>query len=407
MKRHSISSKKLIISLIIVVLVLAAAGAGVLLWQKEYYPLPPAYDVEEQRLSHLKESAALWPDDWAERKLVLHSDWTEAESRAIRRMDAYLCHGHYEAAVARNNRLKEQIAAGVIEPCPCGFDVPYSDAALLLANKAKNAPVRLALLQLAATCKVDTGENAERINMALEAALCREWELSRALVRRGCSASTPCKGDATTLISHVKYADIPTEELIRFLEFFHQRGERIWYDSRDICHTACLRNAPQKIVHHGNGQRLVEVSFLPAKGGGMEVLEWACDKGLLTELEWHDVLDIPGILPLIQRFLRAGTLSLEVAPNQYEPTPVQEAVILAAPPIREGLSMDDILQKLEWMLENGADPNALPSRYSERGDRRFLPLAMCRRVLARADLQDREAWSRMEQLLLMHGATDQ
>ncbi len=385
-------------------LCLAAVGAA--LYLKEYRLHSPTYSVEEHRLERLKESAALWPDDWAERELVLHPGWTDEEAQAIRRMDAYLRHGYYEASVARNEQLKKQIAAGVIDPCPCGFNVPYSDAALLLANKAKNAPVRLALLQLAATCKVDTGENAERINMAMEAALCREWELSRALVRMGCSASTPCKGEANTLISHVKYTDIPTEELIRFLEFFHQRGERIWYDSRDICHTACLRNTPQKIVHHGHGQRLVEESFLPALGGGMVVLEWACDKGLLTELEWRDVLVIPGVLPLIQRFLQDGKLSLEVTPNAYYPTPVQEAVILAAPPIREGLSMDDILLKLEWMLEHGADPNALPSRYSERSDRRFLPLAMCRRVLARTDLQDRDAWVRLEQLLLKHGAID-
>ncbi|MBR5886716.1 MAG: hypothetical protein IKZ07_00735 [Akkermansia sp.] len=400
--------KKTVTTIIVsVILTLATAGVGAALYLKEYRLHPPTYSVEEHRLERLKESAALWPDDWAERELVLHPGWTDEEAQAIRRMDAYLRLGYYEASVARNEHLKQQIASGIIEPCPCGFDVPYSDTALLLANKAKNAPVRLALLQLAATCKVDTGENAERINMALEAALCREWELSRALVRMGCSASTPCKGDATTLISHVKYADIPTEELIRFLEFFHQRGERIWYDSRDICHTACLRNTPQKIVHHGHGQRLVEESFLPAQGGGMEVLEWACDKGLLTELEWRDVLVIPGVLPLIQRFHRAGKFSLQVAPNQHEPTPVQEAVILAAPPIREGLSMDDILQKMEWMLENGADPNALPTRYSERGDRRFLPLAMCRRVLARADLQDRDAWLNMELLLLKHGAIDQ
>ena len=399
--------KKVTLILVAAILTLATTGVGAALYLKEYRLHSPTYSVEEHRLERLKERAALWPDDWAERKLVLHSGWTEEESRAIRRMDAYLRHGSYEAAVSRNEQLKQRITAGEIVPCPCGFDVPYSDAALLLANKAKNAPVRLALLQLAATCKVDTGENAERINMALEAALCREWELSRALVRMGCSASTPCKGVANTLISHVKYADIPTEELIRFLEFFHQRGERIWYDSRDICHTACLRNTPQKIVHHGHGQRLVEESFLPAQGGGMEVLEWACDKGLLTELEWHAVLVIPGVLPLIQRFHRAGNISLEVAPNQYEPTPVQEAVILAAPPIREGLSMDDILQKLEWMLEHGADPNALPFRDSERGNRRFLPLAMCRRVLARTDLQDRDAWLRMEQLLLEHGAIDQ
>ena len=399
--------KKVTLILVAAILTLATTGVGAALYLKEYRLHSPTYSVEEHRLERLKESAVLWPDDWAERELVLHSGWTDEEAQAIRRMDAYLRHGSYEAAVARNEQLKQRIAAGEIVPCPCGFDVPYSDAALLLANKAKNAPVRLALLQLAATCKVDTGENAERINMALEAALCREWELSRALVRMGCSASTPCKGVANTLISHVKYADIPTEEMIRFLEFFHQRGERIWYDSRDICHTACLRNTPQKIVHHGHGQRLVEESFLPAQGGGMEVLEWACDKGLLTELEWHAVLDIPGILPLIQRFHRAGNISLEVAPNQYEPTPVQEAVILAAPPIREGLSMDDILQKLEWMLEHGADPNALPFRDSERGNRRFLPLAMCRRVLARTDLQDRDAWLRMEQLLLEHGAIDQ
>ncbi len=399
--------KKVTLILVAAILSLATTGVGAALYLKEYRLHSPTYSVEEHRLERLKESAALWPDDWAERELVLHPGWTDEESRAFRRMDAYLRHGCYEAAVARNEQLKQRIAAGEIVPCPCGFDVPYSDAALLLANKAKNAPVRLPLLQLAATCKVDTGENAERINMALEAALCREWELSRALVRMGCSASTPCKGVANTLISHVKYADIPTEELIRFLEFFHQRGERIWYDSRDICHTACLRNNPQKIVHHGHGQRLVEESFLPAQGGGMEVLEWACDKGLLTELEWRDVLVIPGVLPLIQRFHRAGNISLEVAPNQYEPTPVQEAVILAAPPIREGLSMDDILQKLEWMLEHGADPNALPFRDSERGNRRFLPLAMCRRVLARTDVQDRDAWLRMEQLLLKHGAIDQ
>ena len=392
--------------LIFTILALGAAGMGIVYLQKSQPDLF-SYTYEELRLNNLKAESARWPDDWAERELVLHPGWTDEEAQAIRRMDAYLRHGCYEAAVARNEQLKQRIAAGEIVPCPCGFDVPYSDAALLLANKAKNAPVRLTLLQLAATCKVDTGENAERINMALEAALCREWELSRALVRMGCSASTPCKGVANTLISHVKYADIPTEEMIRFLEFFHQRGERIWYDSRDICHTACLRNTPQKIVHHGHGQRLVEESFLPAQGGGMEVLEWACDKGLLTELEWHAVLDIPGILPLIQRFHRAGNISLEVAPNQYEPTPVQEAVILAAPPIREGLSMDDILQKLEWMLEHGADPNALPFRDSERGNRRFLPLAMCRRVLARTDLQDRDAWLRMEQLLLEHGAIDQ
>ena len=398
--------KKVTLILVAAILTLATTGVGAALYLKEYRLHSPTYSVEEHRLERLKESAALWPDDWAERELVLHPGWTDEEAQAIRRMDAYLRHGCYEAAVARNEQLKQRIAAGEIVPCPCGFDVPYSDAALLLANKAKNAPVRLTLLQLAATCKVDTGENAERINMALEAALCREWELSRALVRMGCSASTPCKGVANTLISHVKYADIPTEEMIRFLEFFHHRGERIWYDSRDICHTACLRNTPQKIVHHGHGQRLVEESFLPAQGGGMEVLEWACDKGLLTELEWHAVLDIPGILPLIQRFHRAGNISLEVAPNQYEPTPVQEAVILAAPPIREGLSMDDILQKLEWMLEHGADPNALPFRDSERGNRRFLPLAMCRRVLARTDLQDRDAWLRMEQLLLEHGAID-
>ena len=398
--------KKVTLILVAAILTLATTGVGAALYLKEYRLHSPTYSVEEHRLERLKESAALWPDDWAERELVLHPGWTDEEAQAIRRMDAYLRHGYYEASVARNEQLKKQIAAGVIDPCPCGFNVPYSDTALSLANKAKNAPVRLALLQLAATCKVDTGENAERINMALEAALCREWELSRTLVRRGCSASTPCKGDANTLISHVKYADIPTEELIRFLEFLHQRGESIWHDSRDICHTAYRRNAPQKIVHHGNGQRLVEESFLPAQGGGMEVLEWAWDKGLLTEFEWHDVLVIPGSLPLIQRFHKVGNISLEVAPNQYEPTPVQVAVILAAPPIREGLSMDDILQKMEWMLEHGADPNALPSRYSERSDRRFLPLAMCRRVLARTDLQDRDAWLRMEQLLLKHGAID-
>ena len=387
-----------------VALCLAAAGVGAALYLKEN---GQHYAIEEVRLSRLKQNAAYWPDDWAERKLLLHPGWTEEEALAIRRMDAYLRHGYYEAAVTRNNQLKEQIASGIIEPCSCGFYVPYSDLELRLDNKTINAPVRLALLQMAATCNVEVEVNTRTMNMALQAALCREWALSRALVRKGCSPSVPSKWDSRTLIEHVLRADIPTEELIRFLEFFHQRGERIWYDSRDICHTACLRNAPQKIVHHGHGQRLVEESFLPAQGGGMEVLEWACDKGLLTELEWRDVLAIPGVLPLIQRFHRAGNISLEVAPNQYEPTPVQEAVILAAPPIRDGLSMDDILQKLVWMLENGADPNALPTRYSERGDRRFLPLAMCRRVLTRTDLQDRDAWLRMEQLLLEYGAIDQ
>lgn len=398
--------KKVTLILVAAILTLATTGVGAALYLKEYRLHSPTYSVEEHRLERLKESAALWPDDWAERELVLHPGWTDEEAQAIRRMDAYLRHSYYEASVARNEQLKKQIAAGVIVPCPCGFGVPYSDTALSLVNKAKNAPVRLALLQMAATCNADVEINARTMNMALQAALCREWEFSRALVRRGCSPSAPSKWDSRTLITHVLRTDIPTEELIRFLEFLHQRGESIWHDSRDICHTAYRRNAPQKIVHLDHGQRLVEESFLPAQGGGVEVLEWAWDKGLLTEFEWHDVLVIPGSLPLIQRFHKVGNISLEVAPNQYEPTPVQEAVILSAPPIREGLSMDDILQKMEWMLEHGADPNALPSRYSERSDRRFLPLAMCRRVLARTDLQDRDAWLRMEQLLLKHGAID-
>lgn len=399
--------KKTVTTIIVaVILTLATAGVGAALYLKEYRLHSPIYSVEEHRLERLKERAALWPDDWAERELVLHPGWTDEEAQAIRRMDAYLRLGFYEASVARNEQLKQQIASGIIEPCSCGVDVPFSDLELLLNNKAVNAPVRLALLQMAATCNVDVEINARTMNMALQAALCREWELSRALVRRGCSPSAPSKWDSRTLITHVLRTDIPTEELIRFLEFFHQRGERIWYDSRDICHTAYRRNAPQKIVHLCHGQKLVEESFLPAQGGGMEVLEWAWDKGLLTEFEWHDVLVIPGSLPLIQRLQQDGKLSLAVTPNQYAPTPVQESVILAAPPIREGLRMDDILQKMEWMLENGADPNALPSRYSERSDRRFLPLAMCRRVLARTDLQDRDAWLRMEQLLLKHGAID-
>lgn len=394
--------KKVTLILVAAILTLATTGVEAALYLKEYRLHSPTYSVEEHRLERLKESAALWPDDWAERELVLHPGWTDEEAQAIRRMDAYLRHGYYEASVARNEQLKEQIAAGVIVPCPCGYDAPDSDHALLLANKARNAPVRLALLQMAATCHVDGDAGTK--NMALQAAMCREWELSRAMVRRGCSASVPGKRDTRTLIEHVLYDDVPTEELIRFLEFFHQRGEQIWGDNRDICYTAHLRNEPRKIIH-GHGKKRGE-RYLPAKGGGVEVLAWAYDKELLTEVEWHDMLVISGTLPLIQRFLQDGTLSLEVTPNAYYPTPVQEAVILAAPPARDGLSMDDILQKLEWMLEHGADPNALPSRYSERGDRRYLPLAMCRRVLARTDLQDRDAWLRLEQLLLKHGAID-
>lgn len=395
--------KKTVATIIVaVILTLATAGVGAVLYQKEY---GLHYDIEEVRLSRLKQNAAYWPDDWAERKLLLHSSWTDEEAQAIRRMDAYLRHGYYEASVARNEQLKKQIASGIIEPCSCGVDVPFSDLELLLNNKAVNAPVRLALLQMAATCNVDVEINARTMNMALQAALCREWEFSRALVRRGCSPSAPSKWDSGTLITHVLRTDIPTEELIRFLEFFHQRGELIWENNQAIFFSAYLRDAPRKIILHGHGQSLEE-RFLPAQGGGVEVLEWAYDKGLLTEAGWYNVLGVPDSLPLIQRLQQDGKLSLAVTPNQYAPTPVQESVILAAPPIREGLSMDDILQKMEWMLENGADPNALPTRYSERGDRRFLPLAMCRRVLARTDLQDRDAWLLMEQLLLKHGAID-
>lgn len=397
--------KKVTLILVAAILTLATTGVGAALYLKEYRLHSPTYSVEEHLLERQKESAALWPDDWAERELVLHPGWTDEEAQAIRRMDAYLRHGFYEAAVAENEHLKQQIATGMIEPCSCGFDAPCSDLELRLANKARNAPVRLALLQMAATCDVEVKINAETINMALQAAMCREWALSRALVCKGCSASTPSEWDTGTLIEHVLRADIPTGELIRFLEFFHQRGEQIWGDNRDICYTAHLRNTPEKIMLSGHDKKLVE-RYLPAQGGGVEVLEWAYDKGLLTEIEWYDVLLVCDSLPLIQRFLQDGKLTLEVTPNQYYPTPVQEAVILAAPPIREGLSMDDILQKLEWMLVHGADPNALPSRYSERSDRRFLPLAMCRRVLARTDLQDRDAWLRLEQLLLKHGAID-
>lgn len=395
--------KKTVTTIIVtVILTLATAGVGAALYLKEYRLHSPTYSVEEHRLERLKESAALWPDDWADRELVLHPEWPEDEKRAIRRMDAYLRLGFYEASVARNEHLKQQIASVIIDPCSCGVDVPFSDLELLLNNKAVNAPVRLALLQMAATCNVDVEINARTMNMALQAALCREWEFSRALVRRGCSPSVPSKWDSRTLITHVLRTDIPTEELIRFLEFFHQRGELIWENNQAIFFSAYLRDAPRKIILHGHGQ-----GFLPAQGGGVEVLEWAYDKGLLTEAGWYNVLGIPDSLPLIQRLQQDGKLSLAVTPNQYAPTPVQESVILAAPPIREGLSMDDILQKMEWMLENGADPNALPTRYSERGARRFLPLAMCRRVLARTDLQDRDAWLRMEQLLLKHGAIDQ
>lgn len=396
--------KKTVTTIIVsVILTLATAGVGAALYLKEN---GQHYAIEEVRLSRLKQNAAYWPDDWAERKLLLHPGWTEEEALAIRRMDAYLRHGYYEAAVTRNNQLNEQIASGIIEPCSCGFDVPYSDLELQLDNKARNAPVRLALLQMAATCNVEVEVNTRTMNMALQAALCREWALSRALVRRGCSPSAPSKWDSRTLISHVLRADISTVELIRFLEFFHQRGELIWGNNQDICFTAYWRDTPRKIILHGHGQSCEE-RFLPALGGGVEVLEWAYDKGLLTEVGWYSVLGTPDSLPLIQRLQQDGKLSLVVTPDQYVPTPVQEAVILAAPPICEGLSMDDILQKMEWMLANGANPNALPTRYSERGDRRFLPLAMCRRVLSRTDLQDRDAWLRMEQLLLKHGAIDQ
>ena len=394
--------KTRITGLVMVLLALAAAGAGVALCRQSNTLQPHSYDPEEQRIAMLKESAAPWPDDWADRELLLHPDWTAEEAHAIRRMDTYLRRGSYEAAVAQNEHLKQQVAQGLIVPCPCGFDAPRSDLALKLAHKAYHAPVRLVLLQMAATRQM----KAQDRNMALAAAMCREWELARALVRRGCSASTPGTGDSRTLIEHVLYADVPTEELLRFLELFHQRGERIWGDNRDICFTAYRRNEPHKILRHAHGKK-VEENFLPAIGGGAAVLEWAYNKGLLTEIEWADALLIADTLPLIQRFLRDGALSLQVTPEQYYPTPVQEAVILAAPPARDGLSMDDLLQKLEWMLENGADPNALPTRYSERGDRRYLPLAMCRRVLSRTDLQDRDAWLRLEQLLLKHGATAQ
>ena len=66
--------KTRITGLVMVLLALAAAGAGVALCRQSHTLQPHSYDPEEQRIAMLKESAAPWPDDWADRELLLHPD---------------------------------------------------------------------------------------------------------------------------------------------------------------------------------------------------------------------------------------------------------------------------------------------------------------------------------------------
>ena len=124
----------------------------------------------------------------------------------------------------------------------------------------------------------------------------------------------------------------------------------------------------------------------------------------LQRADVYVLLKQKGTLPLMQRMHAEGKLSLAAHARQQHPTPVQQLIIVAAPPVDEGFCMEDALQKLEWMLAHGANPNAMPHRRSTRGDTRYRPLNMCRRVMQQCDRQVLPAWQRMEHLLLQYGA---
>ena len=173
---------------------------------------------------------------------------------------------------------------------------------------------------------------------------------------------------------------MPEQELLRYLDFFHEQGVRIWENEAGIYYTARMNSA------------------------GHIIAEWAWEHGYLKTADWYSLLKLKGTLPLMQRMHAAGILSLEVQPEQHSPTPVQQLIIIAAPPVDDHFSMEDALLKLEWMLANGANPNAMPHRHAPRGNERYRPLTMCRRIQQLPHLQHAEAWQPMERLLLQYGA---
>ena len=325
-----------------------------------------------QRGQEMGKRAAKWPNDWDKQPLNIHSSWSEHEACLLREWDTYLRVTAYAESIAHNNEHRARIEAGLVTPCACGFDTPDTELTLRLRHKAAHAPIRVALLHLAATAEIPQSVAGKEVNMALWAAQCRQWELSRLLVQRGCKVGA--------LVGYVFRAPMPEDELLRWLDFFHAQGVRPWEDEAGIYFTA-RRSC-----------------------SGYALLEWAWEHGYLQKADLYNLLKLKGTLPLMQRMHAAGKLSLEAHPQQQHPTPVQQLIIVAAPPVEENFCMEDALLKLEWMLANGANPNAMPHRHSERGDARYRPLNMCRRVLQQCDRQVLPAWQRMEHLLLQYGA---
>ena len=325
-----------------------------------------------QRGKEMGKLAAKWPADWDKQSLIIHPSWSEHEAHLLQEWDTYLCVTAYAESVAHNHEHRARIEAGLVTPCACGFDTPDTELTLRLRHKAAHAPIRAALLQLAATAEMPQQVAGKEVNMALWAAQCKQWELSRLLVQRGCKVGA--------LVGYVFSAPMPEEELLRWLDFFHAQGVQPWEDESGIYFTARICSA------------------------GHVLLDWAWEHGYLSKADLYNLLKINGTFPLMQRMHAAGKLNLEAHPQQQHPTPVQQLIIVAAPPVEDDFCMEDALLKLEWMLANGANPNAMPHRRSERGDARYRPLNMCRRVLQQPNLQNAAAWQRMESLLLQYGA---
>ena len=348
----------------------AILSTAVFLYLEAAYRPPLPYWV--QRGQHMGKLAAKWPDDWDKQPLNMHPNWFEHEVHLLQEWDTYLRITAYAESVAHNNAHRARIAAGLETPCACGFDAPDTELTLRLRHKALHAPVRQALLHLAATAEIPQSVADKEVNMALWAAQGGQWELARLLVQRGCNVGA--------LVGYVFSAPMPEEELRRWLDFFHTRGELPWEDDAAI-YTTARRSC-----------------------SGYALLEWAWEHAYLQRADVYALLKQKGTLPLMQRMHAAGKLSLAAHARQQHPTPVQQLIIVAAPPVDEGFCMEDALQKLEWMLAHGANPNAMPHRRSTRGDARYRPLNMCRRVMQQCDRQVLPAWQRMEHLLLQYGA---
>lgn len=356
--------------LLVLGLSMTILSTAVLLYLEAANRPPIPYWV--QRGQEMGKLAAKWPNDWDKQPLLLHPSWSEHEVRLLQEWDTYLRVTSYEQSVAHNNEHIARIKAGLVTPCACGFDAPDTEFTLRLRHKALRAPIRHALLHLTATAEIPQRVAGKDINMALWAAQCGQWEISRLLVLRGCKAGG--------LVGYVFSAPMTEQELVRYLDFFHEQGVRIWENEAGIYYTARMNSA------------------------GHIIAEWAWEHGYLKTADWYSLLKLKGILPLMQRMHAAGILSLEVQPEQHSPTPVQQLIIIAAPPVDDHFSMEDALLKLEWMLANGANPNAMPHRHAPRGNERYRPLTMCRRIQQLPHLQHADAWQHMERLLLQYGA---